>query len=316
MEEKYLSVFIPIFNEEDNIPKLYSELKSVLKDISFSYEIIFIDDNSVDMSYKILRDIAKSDNNVKVIHFKKNYGQTAAMQAGFEYSNGKIIISMDGDLQNNPEDIPKLIKKIDEGYDVVCGWRKYRRDKFISRKIPSYLANKLISKITGLKLNDYGCTLRAYKNEAAKSIYLYGDMHRFIPAFAFWEGASIGEIVVNHRERIAGKSKYGISRTYGVMLDLLTIKFISDYSTKPSRIFGGPGLTLCLAGFLAAITAIIKKILFGVFIHRNPLMLLAVMLFLIGIFFILMGLLAEIIVRIYYKSQNKPIFHVKDKINF
>ena len=165
-------------------------------------------------------------------------------------------------------------------------------------------------------MNDYGCTLRAYKNEAAKSIYLHGDMHRFIPAFAFWEGASIAEVVVNHRERIAGKSKYGISRTYGVILDLLTIKFISDYSTKPSRIFGGPGLTLCLAGFLAAVSAIIKKILFGVFIHRNPLMLLAVMLFLIGIFFILMGLLAEIIVRIYYKSQNKPIFHIKDAINF
>lgn len=316
MEEKYLSIFIPIFNEEDNLSMLYSELKSVLKDVSLNYEIIFIDDNSVDSSYKIIKDIAERDSNVKVIHFKRNYGQTAAMQAGFEYSSGKIIISMDGDLQNNPEDIPKLIKKIDEGYDVVCGWRKHRRDKFISRKIPSYLANKLISKITGLRLNDYGCTLRAYKNETAKSIYLHGDMHRFIPAFAFWEGASIGEIVVNHRERIAGESKYGISRTYGVLLDLLTIKFISDYSTKPSRIFGGPGLTLCLVGFLAAITAIIKKILFGVFIHRNPLMLLAVMLFLIGIFFILMGLLAEIIVRIYYKSQNKPIFHVKDKINF
>lgn len=316
MEEKYLSVFIPIFNEEDNISKLYSELKLVLKDAGFSYEIIFIDDSSSDSSYKIMKDMAKDDKNVKVIHFKRNYGQTAAMQAGFEYSSGKIVISMDGDLQNDPKDIPRLIKKVNEGHDVACGWRKNRKDKLLSRRIPSLIANRLISKITGLKLNDYGCTLRAYKDEIAKSIYLHGDMHRFIPAFAFWEGASIAEVIVNHREREAGKSKYGISRTYGVMLDLLTIKFISDYSTKPSHLFGGLGLTLCLAGFLAAIIAIVKKVLFGIFIHKNPLMLLAVMLFLIGIFFILMGLLAEIIVRIYYKSQNKPIFHIKDKINF
>ncbi|MDP2905295.1 MAG: glycosyltransferase family 2 protein [Candidatus Omnitrophota bacterium] len=316
MQDKYLSVFIPIFNEEENIGRLYSELNSVLKGMGVPYEIVFIDDHSTDSSYKLMRDIAAGDNTVKLVHFKRNYGQTAAMQAGFEYSSGKVIVSMDGDLQNDPGDIPALVKKIEEGFDVVCGWRKNRKDRLLSRRVPSVLANRLISRITGLKLNDYGCTLRAYTFEIAKAMYLHGDMHRFIPAFAFWEGASVAEIAVNHRQRVAGKSKYGISRTYKVILDLLTIKLISDYSTKPSHFFGGIGLVLCCASFLAVMVAAAKKIFLGVFMHKDPLILLAVMLFLLGVFFILMGLLAEMVVRIYYRSQNKSIFHVKDKINF
>lgn len=316
MNTKKISVFIPIFNEEANIYELYSQLDRVLVDLNLEYEIIFIDDHSTDASYKILKEISHKDKNVKVIHFKKNYGQTAAMQAGFMNSKGDIVISMDGDLQNDPADIPELIEKINEGYDLVCGWRKKRKDKFFSRRLPSLIANKLISKITGLKLHDYGCTLKAYKSEIVKTMSLYGDMHRFIPVYAFWEGASITELVVNHRERNAGKSKYGMSRVYKVILDLLTINFLSNYSTKPNYLFGGIGLSLCSISMAITIIPVVKKILYGTFIHRDPLILLSVMCFLIGVLFVLIGLLAEILVRIYHESQSKPIFNIKEKINF
>jgi glycosyltransferase involved in cell wall biosynthesis len=238
------------------------------------------------------------------------------MQAGFENSSGKIVISIDADLQNDPADIPLLIDKMKHGYDVVCGWRKNRKDKFVSRRIPSITANWLISKITGLKLHDYGCTLRAYRSEAVKAISLYGDMHRFIPVYAFWEGASVAEITVNHRKRASGKSKYNISRTYKVLLDLLTIKFLRDYSTRPSYLFGGIGLFLCFCASVLAAVSVAKKILFGIFIHKDPLMLFAVMFFLMGTFCILEGLLAEIIIRFYHESTHKPIYSVKERINF
>ncbi len=316
MREKDISVFVPVFNEEANIGQLYQQLHGVLNGLGVNYEIIFIDDHSSDPSFNILKELAGQDPNVKLISFKRNYGQTAAMQAGFENSSGRIIISIDADLQNDPADIPLLIDKMNQGYDVVCGWRKNRKDKFISRRIPSIAANWLISKITGLKLHDYGCTLRAYRVEAVKAISLYGDMHRFIPVYAFWEGASVAEIAVNHRKRKSGKSKYNISRTYKVLLDLLTIKFLRDYSTRPSYLFGGIGLILCLcAGILAAVS-VAKKILFGIFIHKDPLMLFAVMFFLMGTFCILEGLLAEIIIRFYHESTNKPIYSIKERVNF
>lgn len=316
MAQKALSIFIPIFNEEKNIRELYAELSAVLERLGVDYEVIFIDDHSFDSSYKILKEIADSHREVKLIRFKRNYGQTAAMQAGFEYSTGEIVISMDGDLQNDPADIPHLIEKIKEGYDLICGWRRNRKDKLFSRRFPSILANKLISKITGLNLHDYGCTLKAYRNELVKSISLFGDMHRFIPAYAFWNGASITEIVVNHRKRKAGESKYNLSRTYKVLLDLLTVKFLSDYSTKPSYLFGGIGLFFFFIGSVLATIAGIEKIFMGVFIHRNPLLLLAVMFFLMGTFCILQGLLAEIVIRFYHESQNKQIFKVEEKLNF
>lgn len=310
-----LSIVIPIYNEEKNTEELYKELKKVLESLSTSYEIIAVNDGSRDDSYQILKKIAQSDSDFKVINFRKNFGQTAAISAGIDFSKGEIIIPMDADLQNDPADIPKFLEKINQGFDVVSGWRKKRRDKLITRRIPSRIANWLISLITGVKLHDYGCTMKAYKREVIKDVRFYGEMHRFMPAYTSWYGARISEIVVNHRPRKYGKAKYGISRTFWVVLDLLTVKFLTDYSTKPMHFFGKVGYWSLFFGFLSGIFAVVLRFAMGISFIQTPLPLLIVFLVLVGIQFILMGLLAEILTRTYFESQNKPTYLIKEKFN-
>jgi len=311
-----LSIIIPIYNEEESVKELYQELNGILKGLSIGYEIIMINDGSTDNSYRVIKEIAQEDSNFKVINFRKNFGQTAAMSAGIDISQGEIIIPMDADLQNDPADIPKFLKKMEEGFDVVSGWRKNRQDSLLTRKIPSWFANYLISFITKVKLHDYGCTIKAYKSEVIKDIRFYGEMHRFIPAYAAWYGAKVGEISVNHRSRKYGKTKYTISRTLRVILDLLTVKFLTDYSTKPMHFFGKVGYWALFLGFLSGAVAVILKFFIDISFISTPLPLLTIFLIMIGVQFILMGLLAEILIRIYYEFQNKPSYLIKEKINF
>jgi len=311
-QTKDISVIIPIFNEEANIETLYSQLKHVLKNINKSYEIIFVDDGSTDGAFNLLKELHQKDINVKAIKFRKNFGQTAAMSAGFDYARGEVIITIDGDLQNDPQDIPRLLKKVHEGFDIVSGWRAERKDLFLTRRLPSYFANKLISWVTGVKLHDYGCTLKAYKREVIKNVNLYGEMHRFIPAVASWMGISEAEIKVKHRPRKHGKSKYGLSRTLSVMLDLITIKFLLSFSTKPIQIFGLWGLFSLILGGISGLAVILMKIMLKVDMTGNPLLYLAVLFFFVGIQFIMMGLLGEILVRVYHEVQNKPTYAIKE----
>jgi len=310
-----LSVILPVYNEEGNIQQLHDKIINALSKLDKSYEIIYIDDGSSDRSFDILSEIAKKDDKVKVIQFRRNFGQTAAIAAGIEHSQGDILIPMDADLQNDPEDIPKLLEKIEEGYDVVSGWRKNRKDRLITRKIPSILANKLISWVTGVHLHDYGCTLKAYKKDIIKDVKLYGEMHRFIPVYASWAGAKITEIEVRHHPRIYGKPKYGLIRIIKVLLDLFTVKFLAVYSTKPLYLFGGFGSGLCVSGVIFGAITLLQKYIEGVKAHRNPLLLLAVFLFILGVQLIMMGLLAELIIRTYHESQNKPVYLIKKTIN-
>lgn len=310
-----LSIILPIYNEEKNIEELYKELKKILEDLSISYEIIAVNDGSKDDSYQILKKIAQADFNFKVINFRKNFGQTAAISAGIDASSGDIIMPMDADLQNDPNDIPKFLVEIENGFDVVSGWRKKRQDKLLTRRIPSKTANWLISVITKVQLHDYGCTMKAYKREVIRDVRFYGEMHRFMPAYTSWYGAKISEIVVNHRSRKYGKAKYGISRIFRVVLDLLVVKFLTDYSTKPMHFFGKVGYWSLFFGFLSGIFALALRFM-GVSFIQTPLPLLTVFLILIGVQFILMGLLAEILTRTYYESQNKPAYLIKEKFNF
>jgi glycosyltransferase involved in cell wall biosynthesis len=311
-----LSVVIPIYNEKENIPKLYEELKEVLDKLNKSYEIIFVDDGSTDGSYEILKELAQKDPHVKVIRFRRNYGQTAAMYAGFQYAEGDVIVTMDGDLQNDPKDIPKLLEKIEEGYDIVSGWRKNRKDNFLTRTLPSKIANWLISKVTGVELHDYGCTLKAYRKEVAKNYRLYGDMHRFLPAVAKSFGAKVTEIVVNHRPRLYGKSKYGIGRTIRVILDILLVKFLNDYLNKPMYVFGGLGLLLGGLGFLVMLYLSVEKLFFGASIGGRPLLLLGVLLFLSGLQLLSTGIIAEVVIRTYYESKHDVPYRVAEVLNF
>ncbi|HPX91045.1 MAG TPA: glycosyltransferase family 2 protein, partial [Spirochaetota bacterium] len=277
--------------------------------------IIFVDDGSSDSSYDILKEIASSDKNVRLVRFRRNFGQTAAMAAGIDYSKGEVIVFMDSDLQNEPEDIGKLLEKIDEGYDVVSGWRANRQDKLISRKIPSKIANWLIARVTGVPLHDLGCSLKAYRGEVLRQVNLYGEMHRFIPVHASWIGARITEVPVGHHARQFGKSKYGIKRTFKVLLDLITVKFMGSYSTKPIYIFGGTGIFLLLLGFLSGAAVVAMKILLHHNMIRNPLLLMTVMLIILGVLFIQMGIIAEIMIRIYHESQKLPPYRVRETVN-
>ena len=312
-----LSIIIPIYNEEKSILKLYQKLKKVLSNLSMQYEIIAINDGSIDNSYKVLKEISQNDDIFKVINFRKNFGQTAAISAGIDASKGEIIIPMDADLENRPEDIPNLLNKLNEGYDVVSGWRKNRwKESFFTRRLTSYIANWLISKIVGLKLHDYGCTMKVYRRNIIKDIKFYGDMHRFIPAYAMWYGAKIVEVPIDYKPREHGESKYGIGRTFRVLLDILTVKFLTDYFNRPMHFFGKIGFWLFSFSFLSGFSALILRIFFAVSLILTPLPLLTVFLIIIGIQFILMGLLAEILIRTYYESQDKPIYLIKDKINF
>jgi glycosyltransferase involved in cell wall biosynthesis len=307
-----LSVIIPFYNESQNIPVFFDELCQVLQGSELTWEILAIDDGSQDATYSLLKGEAIQHKQIKVLRLRKNFGQTAALSAGFDMAQGEIIITMDGDLQNDPRDIPALIAKLREGYDIVSGWREKRQDPFFSRRLPSMIANKMISWVTGVNLHDYGCTLKAFKQEVAKNIRLYGELHRFIPAVASWMGVTIAEMPVNHRSRKFGRSKYGISRTIRVLLDLITVKFLLTYSTRPIHVFGLWGILSGLAGFALAGYLTIQRLFFGVPLSNRPILLLAVLLIFIGIQFISMGLLGELQVRTYHESQGKPIYYIKE----
>jgi len=309
------SIVVPIYNEEDNISELYRAITSALDSADTNYEIIMVDDGSSDGSFSALKKIAAQDQRVKVIRFRRNFGQTAAMSAGFDAAAGNVIIPMDGDLQNDPADIPRLIGKLNEGFDVVSGWRSDRKDTFITRKIPSMLANALISKFTGVHLHDYGCTLKAYRREVLDGINLYGEMHRFVPALASQVGAKVAELPVNHRPRLHGTSKYGISRTMRVILDLMTVKFLLAYSTKPIQLFGKWGVYTLLAGLGSGSMTIYMKVFEQLSMNRNPLLILTAFLLFMGVQFIVLGLLGELTARTYYEAQGKPIYVVRERIN-
>lgn len=311
-----LSIVVPIYNEEESITHLYERVTAALANTALAYELILVDDGSSDRSFLLLKDIAGLDARVKVIRFRRNFGQTAAMAAGFDAASGRVVVPMDGDLQNDPTDIPKLLAKIDEGYDVVSGWRKDRQDTFINRKLPSMIANGLISRFTGVHLHDYGCTLKAYRREVLEGVNLYGEMHRFVPALASQVGAKVTELPVKHHPRMYGTSKYGISRTVRVVLDLMTVKFLLSYSTKPIQLFGKWGVYTLLAGFLSGATTIYMKIFEHFSMNRNPLWILTVFLLFMGIQFIVLGLLGELNARTYYEAQGKPIYVVREKLNF
>jgi len=311
-----LSIVLPIYNEAENLKLLYDKLIVVLKKLALEYEILCINDGSSDNSLEVLKNISSLDKNVKIVNFKNNFGQTAAMSAGIKFAKGDIIIPMDADLQNDPEDIPKFLEKINEGFDVVSGWRKDRKDALILRKIPSWLANWIIAKITGVKIHDYGCSLKAYKRDIIKDVNLYGEMHRFIPAYASWQGAVVTEIVVQHHPRIHGQTKYGIGRTFRVILDLIVVKFLSVYMNRPIHFFGGLGFISLFLGFIVGVTAVLLRILHIKYIVETPLPILSALLIIVGVQLIAMGILAEMIMRTYYESQHKEPYIVKDKINF
>lgn len=310
-----LSVVIPAYNEEENVPILYEKLKKVLDSLGEDYEIIFVDDGSTDGTYQRLKQLAEKDSRLKVIKFKRNYGQTAAMSAGFEHAKGDVIITLDADLQNDPEDIPILLEKLKEGYHVVSGWRKDRKDPFLSRRLPSMVANWLISKITGVHLHDYGCTLKAYRAEMVKDLELFGDMHRFLPALTKRRGAKITEVMVRHHPRMFGKSKYGIGRTVRVLLDIMLVKFLNEYINKPLYMFGSVGFLLLGLGLFSLFYLIFLKLFLEEPIGRRPLLILSVLLILAGIQLISTGLLAELLVRIYYRTKDTKPYIIQEKIN-
>jgi len=307
-----LSVVIPVYNETESLPLLHEELVSSIEKLSLDYEIIYVDDGSQDDSFITLERIhQKWENVVRVIRFRKNFGQTAAISAGFDYAKGDIIISMDADMQNDPSDIPLLLEKIDEGYDLVNGWRHDRKDTFINRRLPSIIANKIISYTTNVKLHDYGCTLKAFKKDVVKNTKLYGEMHRFLPAIASYYGVSIAEVKVNHRPRRFGKAKYGISRTIKVILDLITVKFLLSYSTRPIQIFGLLGFYSGGLGFLIAPYLTFMHQFYGIPMGNRPILQLAILLIFMGLQFISIGLIAELQARTYHETQNKSIYSIK-----
>jgi glycosyltransferase involved in cell wall biosynthesis len=310
-----ISIIIPVFNEERNIVPLIHLITEEMDSLGKEYEVLFIDDGSKDRTFEELERIAKTNRRVKVISFRRNFGQTAAMMAGFDHARGEIIVALDGDLQNDPKDIPKLLKKLEDGYDIVSGWRRNRQDKFLLRIVPSKIANWLIGTITGVRLHDYGCSLKAYRSEVIKNIRLYGEMHRFIPALTSLVGARIAEIEVNHYSRKYGNSNYGLSRTLKVILDLIAVKFFLAFSTKPIQLFGLLGLLAILGGILSFSATVFMKIFISMAMTRNPFLLLSVLLVLLGFQFIGTGLLAEITVRTYHESQNKPTYLIKQIID-
>lgn len=305
-------MIVPLYNEEKNLPLLHEEIKKLYSDF-FVCEVIYIDDGSTDNSFSVLEKLRDEDKNIKIISFRRNFGQTAAMGAGVKFASGDIIVALDADLQNDVADIPKLIEKINEGYDVVSGWRKDRHDEFF-RVLFSNIANKLITKITKVKLNDCGCTLKAYKSEVIKNIDFYGEIHRLLPAYASWYGAKVTEVVVNHRPRIHGQSKYGFSRVFKVLMDLLVAKFLIGYSAKPIYFFGALGSFSFLVGLLSFVAAVILRF-YGTALIQTPLLLLTVMMFVLGIQLISIGLIADLILRSYYHKEH-DIFSIKNKIGF
>ncbi|MCA9556250.1 MAG: glycosyltransferase family 2 protein [Myxococcales bacterium] len=311
----YISLVIPCYNEEESVDELVTEVIAVLDDNKLDGEVVLVDDGSSDRTWEKLSGWAEKDARLKLVRFRRNFGQTAAMVAGLDHARGEIIVPLDADLQNDPKSIPNLLAKIDEGYDVVSGWRKARQDTFVSRRLPSMIANAIISKVSGVKLHDYGCTLKAYRREVLDPVNLYGEMHRFIPVYASWSGAKVTEVVVNHRARKYGTSKYGITRTFKVVLDLLVVKFLGTWGTKPIYFFGGLGFLLFGGAVMSAAYTLYEKYVHNVWAHRNPFLIITVFLGLLGMQSLFLGLLAEIGIRTYHESQARPIYMVRERTN-
>lgn len=311
-----LSLIIPVYNEEENLPLLHASIDQALSPLKDTWEVIFVDDGSRDMSFEVLKSLVEKDpEHVRLLSFRRNFGQTAAIAAGIDHACGEIIVLLDADMQNDPADIPMLLAKLDDGYDLVSGWRKDRKDNRLTRTIPSHLANGLISWTTGVHLHDYGCTLKAYRRDALEGFRLYGEMHRFIPVFAHSIGARITELPVRHHARKFGRTKYGLERTIKVLLDLFTVKFLLSYSNKPIYLFGGAGAVLMGLGAADLLYLFIRRTLFGVPAFSSPLLQIGVMFFIMGFQSILMGLIAELLARTYHESQQKPTYTIRKAIN-
>lgn len=305
-----VSVVIPVYNEAENVRPLYDELTGVLAQVGRLYELVFVDDGSTDETPRLLAELQRKDDRLVVVTLRRNFGQTAALAAGFEQARGAVVVTLDGDLQNDPADIPRLLQAI-EAHDLVSGWRVERRDPFLARRLPSAVANWLISRVTGVRLHDYGCTLKAYRRDVVKALRLYGEMHRFLPAVASWWGVAIAEVPVGHRPRTRGRSKYGISRTFKVLLDLIAVKFLLTFSHRPIRVFGMAGLLAGGAGGLLCAYLAALKLLAGESIGGRPLLLLGVLLVVLGVQFVMMGLLGEMLVRVYHEATGRPTYAVK-----
>jgi glycosyltransferase involved in cell wall biosynthesis len=312
MTEPEITIVIPIYNEEKNIEPLYEELTAALESLGRTYEVVAIDDGSRDDSFNQLKRIHERDSRWQIISFRRNFGQTAAMSAGFDAARAPIVVTIDADLQNDPRDLGKLLDKMDEGYDIVSGWRQNRKEPFISRRLPSMMANQLISNTTGIELHDYGCTLKVYRSEVVKNVRLYGELHRFIPALASEIGVKVTEVPVSDRARRFGKSKYGIGRTFRVVLDLLTVNFLLSYSNRPLHVFGGLGLLMGGLGFLTLLYLVFVRLALGQDIGDRPLLLLAILLVIVGVQMVSIGLVAEMVTRTYFEAQQKPIYTVRD----
>lgn len=308
------SVVVPLFNEQENVPQLYVRIIDAMDAVGESYEIVFVDDGSKDGTFRLLSEIAADDARVVVVRLRRNFGQTAALKAGFDHCRGEIIISMDGDLQHDPAEIPRFIEKIQEGYDIVSGWRIARTDAFLTRRLPSRVANWIMAKLSRVDLHDFGTTFKAYRREILAEIQLYGELHRFIPALASWSGASVAEVPITNIRRKSGKSNYGISRTIRVFLDLLSVKFLLDYSTRPLQLFGLPGLACLLTGGSICLWLVIQKLVTNadVIAIHGPLLLMSTALVIGGIQFLAIGLIGELLARTYYESQNKPVYTVRE----
>ena len=311
-----LSVVVPVLNEEESLPRLLDTLTRVLSSLPYPYEIILVNDGSTDNSLPVMRTFGATHKEVKVVDFRRNYGQTAALMAGIDHATNDVVVMIDADLQNDPADIPRLLAKLDEGYDVVSGWRKDRKDAQIRRNWISRMANRLISRVSGVKLNDYGCTLKAYRRNVVSGIRLYGEMHRFIPIYAQWQGARITELSVTHHAREFGASKYGLERIFKVVLDLLVVVFLRRFFAKPIYLFGGFGIASIILSFVTIILAIGLRLFLHISLIQTPLPLLSALLFLVGVMSILLGLVAEMMVRTYYESQGARAYLVRELINF
>ena len=312
-EKELVSVVVPIYNERECVPLIHQEVSAVLEG-QLDFEIVFVNDGSTDGSTQALNDLGLKDARVRVIHFRRNFGQTAAMDAGFKAAKGQIVVAMDGDLQNDPKDIPLLVAKIKEGYDLVSGWRKDRKDKALSRKLPSWIANRIIARMTSVRLHDYGCSLKAYRKRMLNHMDLYGEMHRFIPVFAAMIGAQITEVAVNHRARVHGHTKYGISRTFRVILDLITVHFLLRFRARPIHYFGWPGFLSFITGTAICLYLTALKLFYGQNLGDRPLLILGILLIFTGVQFLTIGLVAELLTRIYYESTKKTTYVIDSKL--